>query len=56
VIPLATSPWVALVRLVFVCRGRHDFLWKRTHDGEYLECVRCLTVRVIAAVVRSAHA
>ena len=53
--PRPTSFLVRVCRRLFVCRHGHAFLWRRRADGEWLECFRCLTVRVIAPVVRSAH-
>jgi hypothetical protein len=52
----STALVVQLLRRLFVCRHGHSFLWKRTREGEWIECCGCLSVRLIPPVVRSLHA
>ena len=54
-IPPATSVLVAMLRRVFVCRTGHAFMWRRGPGGDWLECSRCLTVRVIAPPIGRVH-
>jgi hypothetical protein len=42
-----------LWRRLFVCTTGHAFMWKRAAAGEWLECSKCLTVRIIPSVVKS---
>ena len=55
--PSRSTPLVVrLLRRLFVCPLGHAFMWHRAPEGDWLECWRCLTTRVIAPAVRSIHA
>ena len=49
--PPPTHPVIQLARRIFVCRRGHAFMWKRAGYGDYLECVSCLTVRVVPPII-----